>query len=230
MTERKLVNLGPKIGLVVLPEKVISKLIKITDKTVNTNDDYGYSLAGQIANQKILDEKDLGEIWNLLTEEISIYLREVLRDLDPAFDKKSPLYKNLEIKAVIDSMWTVSQFENEYNPVHFHSGMEAYDLSTNCQLSSVMYLKTPQISVRELGESEKQKRASGQNSPDGAIDFISSGYGHPFLSLTKGTRRFRPVVGHLFIFPSWLLHTVYPFIGEGERRSISFNSSYKIKN
>jgi len=57
MTERKLVNLGPKIGLVVLPEKVISKLIKITNKTVNTNEDYGYSLAGQIANQKILDEK-----------------------------------------------------------------------------------------------------------------------------------------------------------------------------
>ena len=228
MTKRKLVNLGPKIGWVVLPKEVISKLIKITDKTVNTNEDYGYSLAGQIANEKKLDEKDLGEIWDLLTQEVSTYLRGVLRDLDPTFNQKSPLYEELEIEAVIDSMWTVSQFENEYNPVHFHSGMEAYDLSTNCQLSSVMYLKTPQISARELGESKE--RWSGTNSPDGAIEFISSGYGHPFLSLSKGTKRFRPIVGHLFIFPSWLLHTVYPFIGEGERRSISFNSYYEIKN
>ena len=228
MTKRKLVNLGPKIGWVVLPKEVISKLIKITDKTVNTNEDFGYALAGQIANERKLYEKDLGEIWDLLTEEISTYLREVLKDLDPAFNKKSPLYEKLEIKAVIDSMWTVSQFENEYNPVHFHSGVEAYDLSTICHVSSVMYLKIPKISVRKLGESKEHR--NGPNSPDGAIEFISSGYGHPFLSLTKGTRKFRPIVGHLFIFPSWLLHTVYPFIGEGERRSISFNSSYKIKN
>jgi len=228
MIRRKLVSLGPKIGWVVLPKEVISKLIKITDKTVNTNEDYGYSLAGQIANEKKLDEKDLGEIWDLLTEEVSTYLREVLRDLDPAFNKKSQLSEELEIKAVINSMWTVSQFENEYNPVHFHSDMEAYDLSTNCHLSSVLYLKTPQISVRDLGEGKE--RWSGPNSPDGAIEFISSGYSHPFLSLAKGTKRFRPIVGHLFIFPSWLLHTVYPFIGEGERRSISFNSYYEIKN
>jgi len=228
MTIRKLVNMGPKIGWIVLPKEVIAKLIKITDKTVNTNEDYGHSLAGQIANERKLDEKDLGEIWDLLTKEISTYLREVLRDLDPAFNKKSPLYEKLEIKAVIDSMWTVSQFENEYNPVHFHSGMEAYDLSSNCHLSSVMYLKIPKTSVRELGESKE--RWSGPNSPDGAIEFVSSGYGHPLLSLAKGTKRFRPIVGHLFIFPSWLLHTVYPFIGEGERRSISFNSSYEIKD
>ena len=26
------------------------------------------------------------------------------------------------------------------------------------------------------------------------------------------------------MFPSYLLHTVYPFIGEGERRSVSFNA------
>jgi hypothetical protein len=27
-----------------------------------------------------------------------------------------------------------------------------------------------------------------------------------------------------------LLHTVYPFIGEGERRSIAFNACYNIKS
>ena len=33
------------------------------------------------------------------------------------------------------------------------------------------------------------------------------------------------VVGDLFIFPSHLFHTVYPFFGEGERRSFSANIS-----
>ena len=26
------------------------------------------------------------------------------------------------------------------------------------------------------------------------------------------------------MFPSYLLHTVYPFLGDGERRSVSFNA------
>ena len=33
----------------------------------------------------------------------------------------------------------------------------------------------------------------------------------------------QPKVGDLYIFPSHLRHTAYPFYGEGERRSISMN-------
>ena len=64
--------------------------------------------------------------------------------------------------------------------------------------------------------------------PDGSIEFISSGYGAHLESLSIGSRRFKPITGHLYMFPSWLLHTVYPFIGKGERRSRSFNSTYKL--
>ena len=37
-----------------------------------------------------------------------------------------------------------------------------------------------------------------------------------------------PTRGLMLIFPSWLIHQVYPFIGEGERRSIAFNGNYAI--
>ena len=37
-----------------------------------------------------------------------------------------------------------------------------------------------------------------------------------------------PKPGLMLMFPSYLLHTVYPFIGEGERRSIAFNATYRI--
>ena len=39
-----------------------------------------------------------------------------------------------------------------------------------------------------------------------------------------------PSAGVLFMFPSYLLHTVYPFIGEGERRCLPFNAVYRIMN
>ena len=36
--------------------------------------------------------------------------------------------------------------------------------------------------------------------------------------------KFKPEVGKLLMFPSWLKHFVYPFTSEGERRSMSFNA------
>ena len=37
-----------------------------------------------------------------------------------------------------------------------------------------------------------------------------------------------PAPGVMLMFPSYLVHTVYPFIGEGERRCIAFNANYRI--
>ena len=37
-----------------------------------------------------------------------------------------------------------------------------------------------------------------------------------------------PSRGLMLLFPSWLLHQVYPFIGKDERRSIAFNANYKV--
>jgi len=34
----------------------------------------------------------------------------------------------------------------------------------------------------------------------------------------------RPTTGVLYLFPGWLLHVAEPFLGPGERRSLSFNA------
>ena len=39
----------------------------------------------------------------------------------------------------------------------------------------------------------------------------------------RGTMLITPEEGMLLLFPSNLLHTVYPFKGDGERRSVAFN-------
>ena len=38
-----------------------------------------------------------------------------------------------------------------------------------------------------------------------------------------------PEVGKFILFPNYMLHTVYPFYGPGERRSFSFNADIAIK-
>jgi hypothetical protein len=59
----------------------------------------------------------------------------------------------------------------------------------------------------------------------GDIQFIA-GTGQSFCS---NNIQFAPKVGDLYLFPSWLHHTVYPFrTPNEERRSISFNLNYKI--
>ena len=40
---------------------------------------------------------------------------------------------------MINSAWIVSQYENEYNPAHNHTG---------CDISAVIYLKVPDVKGR----------------------------------------------------------------------------------
>ena len=64
------------------------------------------------------------------------------------------------------------------------------------------------------------KQESKKNNPDGNINFI------------HGTKQFlsnaivdeKPKVGDYYIFPNYLYHSVNPFYGKGERRSVSFNA------
>ena len=62
-TSRKLLVLGTRIGKIIMPKEIVSDLISITDKSINSNEDFGYALAGQIKDEKVLTKKDLGPIW-----------------------------------------------------------------------------------------------------------------------------------------------------------------------
>jgi hypothetical protein len=55
---------------------------------------------------------------------------------------------------------------------------------------------------------------------NGTIDFINGQKG--FLS--KSIYNVSPKIRDLLIFPNYLMHSVYPFNVEGERRSFSFNA------
>ena len=91
------------------------------------------------------------------------------------------------------------QFNNEYNPIHYHDG----------HISGVGYLKIPKFISKNPNKSKI----------DGTIDFINGNK----MFLSDSIYNHQPKVGDVIIFPHYLMHTAYPFKSSGERRSFSFN-------
>ena len=78
----------------------------------------------------------------------------------------------------------MSQYENEYNPAHNHTG---------CDISAVIYLKTPDVKGRRNIESKKGKKDN-----DGDISFIHNSVGHRnFDIFEKGIMSITPTPGLL---------------------------------
>ena len=107
------------------------------------------------------------------------------------------------------NLWVVRQYKGEYNPIHYHEG----------DLSGVGYIKLPKNMTNNQMVKNKKIRTNG------TIDFVNGQ--RAFLS--KSIYNVVPKVGDLILFPNYLMHTVYPFNKDGERRSFSFNAKITLK-
>ena len=187
---------GPSVGKTIIPNELIDKINNYIDDIIKDDSkvkrhDVGHTLAGNVTQEFELDPKFAKQSgWiDFLREECAIWIQ-------------FSTGKKINKFELIGS-WVVRQFQNEYNPIHFHGG----------HVSGVGYLKVP----KELGGTfQKNKRNN-------------NGY----INLMHGSKQFtseavfkiKPEVGNFYYFPNYLLHTVYPFYGENEeRRSISFNA------
>ena len=81
------------------------------------------------------------------------------------------------------------------------------------------YLGTTNNLNKWLKQNNENNDYKDQNK-NGKIAFI---HGSTQL-LVSSVYDVKPEVGDLFIFPSYMMHTVYPFFSDEERRSISFNA------
>tara|TARA_R100000742_G_C4274450_1_gene94428 strand:+ start:442 stop:1032 length:591 start_codon:yes stop_codon:yes gene_type:complete len=107
----------------------------------------------------------------------------------------------------VASSWVNYMKAGDFNPRHAH---------THCDFSTVMFLDAPGDLVKEANEDLK---GTGSTTPPGSINFF---YGEKLPHCRNG-RVFLPIVGDLFIFPSWLEHLVYPFKSSGNRVSVASN-------
>ena len=182
---------GPKIAKLKLPQFLIKKINGEVDKILTKKKlikklDYSKKLVGQVKQEfqlpKAFVKRNLEKV---ITKEVKNYIKKTTG-------------KNTS-KVNIKNFWVVRQFNNEYNPIHFHDG----------HISGVGYLKIPSF----RSSSKKLVKT------DGSIDFIS---GNKML-LSESIHNHQPKTGDVILFPHYLMHTAYPFKSNGERRSFSFN-------
>ena len=188
---------GPTIAKVQMPENLVQKLNSHVDKIIKDEEvlkslDHGKNLAGNVKQEFIIDTKF----------EYQKYFFNFLKEVASAYVFKLKKLKITEFNVI--NSWIVRQFEDEYNPVHYHKG----------HLSGVGYLKVPD----NWGDYTQNNKIKNQN---GKIDFI---FGNKAF-LSDGNLILEPRVGDFYMFPNYLFHTVYPFKGNEERRSVSFNAT-----
>mgnify|MGYP001444503827 FL=1 len=191
--------LGPAVLRVKIPDKIIEKLNEYIDNTIKNKSK---------AEKLNYGEKLVGDV----TQEFLLELEFVKSSgwLD-FLGNCSKIYTELNegkkiTKFNLLDTWIVRQFKNEYNPTHWHGG----------HISGAGFLKVPKI----LGDSVQKKK--------------DINYRGGNLQLIHGSRMFTcpstyniiPEVGDFYLFPNYLMHTVFPFKGtDEERRSISFNAT-----
>jgi len=120
----------------------------------------------------------------------------------------------------IDETWSVHSYAGDYNPIHDHG------TKTIMGISTTGWTKVPQqILDQPTAGSPQYSLYQSSGDCDGYIAF---NYGRNELMNTTRLRPpqsfvMKPEVGKLLVFPSWLQHMVYPFKGEGERRTVASN-------
>jgi hypothetical protein len=193
---------GPSVMQSQIPEKLINDLNDYVDEIIKDQEksnklDFGNKLAGDVTQEFRLEKefaKNVG--W------IDYLAKCVYSWIEKELNLKITKFELLE-------SWIVRQFENEYNPVHYHSG----------HVSGAGYLKVPKNLGKFIQNKDKQFQGGDLNLIHGSRQFLS-----------RSIFPIKPKVGDFYFFPNYLMHTVYPFNGTAEeRRSISFNANIDEK-
>jgi len=198
-----------------LPPHVLQTMIEISDLVIADKEakSWGKELAGQIDTELLIDHNILKQtgVMSFFLDAVRQFVIQCKCQMMPS---KIDMVQQEEWLIQMLTMWIISQQPNEYNPMHIH---------TQCQISSVMYLKVP-----KMLPCKKEHRPHD----DGSILFTSNASRDIDLSAPQIV--IPPQVGDFFIFGAQQQHAVYPYrCAEGqketERRSISFNTVFQSK-
>jgi len=198
-----------------LPPDVLQTMIEISDQVIADKDakSHGEYLAGQIDTELLVEHNLLEQagVMGFFVGAVRQFVIQCKCQMMPGLEQT--IQKEEWLTQML-TMWIISQQPEEYNPMHIH---------TQCQISSVMYLKVP-----KMLPSRKEHRLND----DGSILFVSNASRDVDFSVPNIV--IHPAAGDFFIFGAQQQHAVYPFrCAEGqkdvERRSISFNATFKSR-
>ena len=223
MSEDKFIEpFSPAILERQVPQKFIDIVNRVgdevlSDETKSREWDFSENLVGKVRKEvqiPIVDKTEKKYCLDYMKESCLLFLQEMLKknrtyewNKLTGVGTSQNLYPSPENIHLANS-WIVSQYKGEYNPWHKHSG----------NFSAVMYLKIPE-GMNDFMEKEYEDHYPSS----GLIQFM---YGES-QDFRSDTLTCLPEVGKMYLFPSWLKHSVYPFYCEGERRSLSFNAFFR---
>jgi len=201
-----------------MPEKMVDDLNDYLDELLEDEDrrSLAHTLVGQIHRGEQLnmepEDERLQEYSKFVTHLGAEYINNFMNQTGTSLPKNK--------QVAIDEIWSVHSYEGDYNPIHDHGTKTIMGLSTTC------WTKVPQqILDQPTAGSPLYSKYNSSGSCDGYLAF---NYGRNEIMNVERLRppqssEMQPEVGKLLIFPSWLQHMVYPFFGDGERRTVASN-------
>ena len=217
-----------KIDLVSMPQLVLAKINFHSDIVEEINDyidqeviPKNISNANKLVGQYAQDERSSQLIFDF-DSEVGELLKNIFNRVATAYLRQG--YNRLSV-ASVEQAWTNHGYAGDYNPYHDHPFMGTYPSGHQCTaaLSGFFWLKVPEcISVLE----EMPDTITDANGKINGFTHITWGH-HTVHDIKKlkfvSEKYLKPKEGEMWIFPNWLKHQVYPFFGEGERRSMAMN-------
>ena len=191
-------NLGPSVFKTKIPDEILNKINNYIDEIIKDEEkikelDHGSKLVGDVTQEFQLEKKIMEESgWlNFLANCTGEWIKRETAKTITKFSMKGS--------------WVVRQFQNEYNPTHWHNG----------HISGAGFLKLPKSFGNHIQENKNNDYSGGK------LQLIHGSK----MFLCESTLTIKPEIGDFYFFPNYLMHTVYPFYESNEeRRSISFNA------
>jgi len=197
----------PNVGVVEaqLPEDVVDNIWKVVNEAREQPEDMKPELAGNISKSIRLD----GD---------SPLLKEFVGELLPSFiqshiEAYGPPWRETMREGEgwnLESLWVNFQKQHEFNPPHDHSGVYSF----------VIWMQIP----TSYAEQKKLPICANSNADNHISNFAFSYTNTLGRISTFAYNMEKEAEGYMVMFPSTMLHQVFPFYdNDGERISISGN-------
>jgi hypothetical protein len=195
---------GPLVCKMKIDKPFINKLLKEGKVVRDSNNLANRYLAGEIDNQFYFDNNF--EEW--FTPYFQPYLKTYESRLFDFVDEPAQYWKiKIPFEVRGTQLWINYQHKMEHQPLHSH----------DADLSFVIYLQVP----IEITLEHNDRLGERSNTGPGKINFYYGDMGSLKFAITQYAEM--PVVGDIYIFPSWLRHYVNSFKSDVERISVSGN-------
>ena len=197
----------PNVGVVEgqLPEDVIKNIWTVVNEAREKPEDMKPELAGNISSSIRLNSQ-------------SPLMEEFVKEIIPSFMKShieayGPPYRTTIKEGEgfnLESLWVNFQKQNEFNPPHDHAGVYSF----------VIWMQIP----TSYAEQKKLDICANSNADNHISNFAFSYTNTMGRVSTFAYNMEKEAEGYMVMFPSSMLHQVFPFYNnDGERISISGN-------